>query len=330
MTHVYGPHIFHTYRQDVWDYVNRFATFYPYINRVKAHTPRGVFSIPLNLLTINQFFGKQFSPNEAQSFLASLSIKNTSSSSNFEQAALEQIGEDLYRNFFYGYSLKQWGCPPARLPVSVFKRLPLRFNYDDRHYQDPFQGIPLNGYTELVQNILTHTNIEVRLNQSINIQGLDEFSHTFFTGTVDSFFNHKLGRLSYRTVYFERIESEGDFQGNAVINDTREEIPYTRTHEHKHFAPWEEHKKTVAFREFSKATQADDTPYYPMRLPEDLDMLNQYQLLASQTAKVSFLGRLGTYRYLDMDKVIGEALDFSKHIGMALSDGTPIPSFLEN
>jgi UDP-galactopyranose mutase len=312
MLHVFGPHIFHTLRDDVWNYVNSFVRFRPFHHTVRAHTARGIFSLPINLQTINQFFGKKFDPAEAREFVASLGDKSIGEPRNFEEQALKFLGRELYETFFYGYTKKQWGCEPREIPASVLKRLPVRFDYNDSYYEGHHQGIPEEGYTEMVRRILDLPNIEVRLGENFQPSWSDEFEHVFFTGPIDDWFGKKFGRLCYRTVTFERIDAEGDFQGAAVINYTALDVPHTRIHEHKHFAPWETHARTVAFREFSQQTGEGDLPFYPVRREADKALLNKYHALAAEAERVSFLGRLATYRYLDMDQVIGEALDFAR------------------
>jgi UDP-galactopyranose mutase len=327
MVHRYGPHIFHTSRKDVWDYVRRFSEFGPYVNRVKASIPRGVFGLPINLLTINQFFGKRFSPAEARAFVASLGDPNIDEPRNFEEQALKMLGRELYEAFFYGYTKKQWGCEPAELPASILKRLPVRFNYDDNYYNSRFQGIPVDGYTAMIERILDHSSIEVKLGTAWTESMAGEFSHVIFTGPIDQFYGHKFGRLGYRTVHWTRSETEGDFQGNAVINYPGLEVPFTRIHEHKHFAPWEEHERTLAFTEYSKETEAGDIPYYPKRMAPDKKLLDRYLEEAKQERHVSFLGRLATYRYMDMHQVIGEALDFAPELETALLEKRAAPVF---
>lgn len=312
MMHRYGPHIFNTNSLEVWSYVQRFGVFRPFINRVMAKTHRGMFSLPINLLTINQFFGKTMGPAEAASFVAALGDSRIGQPANFEEAALKWVGRELYKAFFYGYTKKQWGCEPREISASVLSRLPIRFNYDDNYYNARFQGIPEEGYTAVIAGILDHPNIEVKLGISYAKAAADEFEHVFYCGSIDGYFDFRLGRLGYRTVTFDRIEAAGDFQGNAVINYTEANVLHTRIHEHKHFAPWECHDRTVAMVEFSKATESTDVPYYPIRRDADKALLAQYQALAAVEPGVSFLGRLGTYRYLDMDDVIEEALAFAR------------------
>lgn len=309
--HVYGPHIFNTDRKDIWDYVNSFIELVPYVNRVKSNYNNRIYSLPINLHTINQFFDKALSPAEAYEFIQSVGDKSIEEPKNFEEQALKFIGKDLYKAFFYGYTKKQWGCEPSQLPAAILKRLPVRFNYDDNYYNNPYQGIPRNGYTELFEKLLNHPKINVKLNTKYEHgNAASQYDHVFYSGPIDMFFSYKYDRLSYRTVTFEKNYADGDYQGNAVINYGNEAVPYTRVHEHKHFTPWEKFDKTVYFREYSKETTESDVPYYPKRLEVDKQKLSLYRTEAEQLENVSFLGRLATYRYMDMHHVIGEALDF--------------------
>ena len=327
MVHKYGPHIFNTNDQSIWNYANRFATFRPFVNRVKAKTDKGIFSFPINLHTINQFFGKTFTPAEARNFINSRTDQSITEPANFEQQALKMVGRELYETFFYGYTKKQWGCEPSELPASLLKRLPVRFNYNDSYYDKSFQGIPEEGYTEMVRNILGHEKISVLLRTPFTADAHESATHLFYTGSLDAYFEFKLGRLGYRTVTFERQQAAGDFQGCAVINYPGAEVPYTRIHEHKHFAPWEQHQKTVYFKEFSKETEPHDLPYYPKRLGPDLELVEKYISLAAAEENVSFLGRLGTYRYLNMDEVIAESVDFATTFIRCVTANQPPPVF---
>jgi len=330
MEHCYGPHIFHTDSKKVWQYVNQFGNFHPFINRIKAINSHGVFSLPINLHTINQFFEKTFSPTEAKAYLAEIREKNISNPKNFEEQALSMIGRELYEAFFLGYTKKQWGLDPTQIPASVMKRLPVRFDYNDNYYSSQYQGIPEEGYTAVIKRILDHPNIEVQLNQKAEREIINYFDHLFWTGTIDSFFSHQFGTLSYRTVYWEKQYFEGDYQGNALINYTDLSVPYTRIHEHKHFTPWEKHEKSIVFTEYSKLTEGSDTPYYPICTIEDKALFQKYKTLAESSNKISFLGRLGTYQYLDMDQVIAQSLNFSEEVLNAIKRKTPIPVFNQN
>ncbi len=328
LLHQYGPHIFNTNREDVWNYVNHYGRFRPFTNRVKAVSRSGVYSLPVNLHTINQFFRRNFNPEEARAFLASRAeAPGSLPPRNFEEQALQMIGRELYEEFFYGYTKKQWGCEPTELPASILKRLPVRFSYDDNYYATRFQGIPEEGYTAVVSRILDHPGIEVRLGVAYDQALETESRHVFYTGPMDRYFSYELGALGYRTVTFERHDARGDHQGNAVINYTEVNVPHTRVHEHKHFAPWEEHERTVFFRESSKETEVGDLPYYPKRLTADLFRLAEYRALAEQKANVSFIGRLGTYRYLNMDQAIGESLDFAAAAVARIQRGERAPRF---
>lgn len=309
MVHHYGPHIFHTDRHDVWEYVNRFGEFRPYVNRVKALTDRGVHSLPVNLLTINQFFGTTLDPAGAREFVAGLAEPVAGRDpETFEEQALAFLGRELYENFFRGYTTKQWGVEPSELPASILKRLPLRFSYDDNYYSSTYQGIPVEGYTRVVERILDHREVRVELGTRFDRGMAAEYDHTFVSAPLDAYFDHSEGRLAYRTLDFERGEAEGDHQGTAVLNYCSAAVPFTRVAEHKHFAPWEEHERTVYFREYSREAGPGDTPYYPVRLADDKAMLSEYAALAEREPSTTFIGRLGTYRYLDMHVVIAESL----------------------
>lgn len=318
MVHVYGPHIFHTDDGEVWDYVNGFESFKPYKNRVKttsqdAAGKRQVFSLPVNLHTINQFFDKTLRPDEARAFIteeqADTSITDPQT---FEEQAMRFVGRDLYEAFFKGYTIKQWGCQPSELPASILKRLPVRFNYDDNYFFHKFQGMPENGYTAMIEKILDHPGVTVKLETVFDRSQTDAYDHVFYSGPLDGYFDYELGRLGYRTLDFERFTHDGDYQGCAVMNYGEEDVPYTRITEHKHFSPWEEHDGSVCYREFSRAAEPEDIPYYPIRQVAEKALLSEYVALAEATCGVSFVGRLGTYRYLDMDVTIREALDCAR------------------
>lgn len=309
MCHIYGPHIFNTDNKEVWNYMQEFCEMVPFVNRVKTVYKGKVYSLPINLHTINQFFGKSFSPKEAKDFIQNIADNSILEPQNFEEQAMKFIGKELYEAFFYGYTKKQWGCEPTELPASILKRLPVRFNYDDNYYANPYQGIPRDGYTAIFDKMLSASNIEVQLGVKFETDwDTSEYAHVFYSGPIDAYFNYQYGRLSYRTVYFEEHNTEGDYQGNPVINYADPEVPYTRVHEHKHFTPWEQHDQTTYYKEFSKETSEGDVPYYPKRLKGDMDKLEQYQAEAAKLNGVTFIGRLATYRYMDMHHVIAEAL----------------------
>lgn len=325
MVHIYGPHIFHTDDQEVWAYLQRHGEIMPYTNRVKSTVAGQVYSLPINLHTINQFFGKAFSPKEAQAFIATQADTSIKEPQNFEEQALRFVGRDLYEAFFKGYTQKQWGVLPTELPASILKRLPVRFNYNDNYFFHQYQGMPKEGYTPIVASILDHPNIEVHLNTAFTAQ--EDVIHTFYSGALDEYFSYQLGRLGYRTLDFETFYDEGDYQGTAVMNYGDLAVPYTRITEHKHFAPWESHERTICYKEFSRQCEEGDLPYYPIRRVAQMQMLADYVSLANQTKGVSFVGRLGTYRYLDMDVTIREALDAARTFIRLHSEAASIPAF---
>ena len=327
MVHVYGPHIFHTDNERAWEFVNRYAEFKPYVNRVKAITGGKVFTLPINLLTINQFFNKTMGPAEAQEFLQNLGDKSIENPTTFEEQALRFVGRELYEAFFKTYTIKQWGLHPSELPASILKRLPVRFNYDDNYFNHKYQGMPANGYTELVQNILDVPGVTVHLSTAFDPADKGNYAHVFYSGPIDAWFKHEDGRLPYRTLDFETFRADGDYQGNAVINYCDDEKKYTRITEHKHFSPWEKHDKTICYAEYSRQCEEKDVPYYPIRQTREKAQLELYVNKAKNEENVTFVGRLGTYRYLDMDITIHEALLTADKFLEAAKNGERMPAF---
>jgi len=328
MVHKYGPHIFHTDNSEVWDFINKFGTMMPYTNRVKAVAKNEVFSLPINLHTINQFFKKTLSPDEAKDFIESKGDKNIPEPVSFEEQAMKFIGKELYEAFFKGYTLKQWGIHPKELPASILKRLPVRFNYDDNYFNHKYQGMPQDGYTKIAENIAQHPNIELQLNTKYFHDLRNAYSHVFFSGAIDAFYDYEHGRLGYRTLKFERFVHDGDYQGCAVMNYCEENVPYTRITEHKYFSPWEKHQKSTCYREFSSLCQEADTPYYPIRQLGEMEVLNKYIDLAEKEQNLTFIGRLGTYRYLDMDVTIAEALQTANKFLHSIEQSSKMPVFM--
>ena len=328
MVHKYGPHIFNTDKKEIWDFVNSFVEFKPYVHRVKAMSNGKMYSLPVNLDTINSLFEKKFTAAEAKAFLETLADDSIENPQNFEEQALRFIGKQLYYAFFYGYTKKQWGCEPAELPASVLKRIPIRFNYDDNYHNNTYTGIPVDGYTSLFVKLMEDKPIKLFINKKYtSCEDTSAYDHVFFTGPIDAYFNYKHGKLGYRTVTFETHRALGDFQGTSQINYCDEKSPYTRIVEHKHFAPWEKHEKTIYCKEFSKETESSDIPYYPKRLEADNLLFRKYHEEAMQLKGVSFLGRLATYRYMDMQHVIEEALEFSKEFINSVQVNQPAPIF---
>jgi UDP-galactopyranose mutase len=311
MVHTYGPHIFHTDDDEVWAYVNRYMEFRSYINRVKATAQGQVYSLPINLHTINQFFTRTFSPAEAQAFIEAQADHTIIDPQSFEEQALRFIGKDLYNAFLLGYTTKQWGVSPKNLPAAILKRLPIRFSYNDNYFLHSFQGIPVSGYTQMVENMLDHPNIDIEIGKKLTRVMADRFGHIFYSGTIDSYYDYQFGRLPYRTLDFVRTTGLGDMQGCAVMNYCDESVPHTRITEHKHFAPWENHEGTVCYIEYSRSCGEADEPYYPVHLLEVNTALESYREISQAERNVTFVGRLGTYRYLDMDVTIHEALNIA-------------------
>jgi len=326
LIHRYGPHIFHTDDAEVWDYVNRFARFRPFVNRVKSTVGARVYALPVNLHTINQIYGLALRPDEARALIAreATAIPDPQ---NFEEQALAMIGARLYEAFFKGYTQKQWGCPPALLPASLLRRLPLRFDYDDNYFAHRFQGMPEDGYTPMVAAILDHPGIDVHLSCPFDPARAGDWDQVIWTGPLDGFFGFGLGRLGYRTLDFEEFRTSGDWQGCAVMNYGDADVPFTRITEHKHFAPWERHAESVLYREYPRACGPDDIPYYPIRLVTEKSLLAEYVAAAQVLENVTFAGRLATYRYLDMDVTIREALDCAAAFLAARTAGGTPPRF---
>jgi UDP-galactopyranose mutase len=320
MVHTYGPHIFHTDNEIVWDFINRFTTMMPYVNRVKATVAGQVFSLPINLHTINQFFRRTCSPDEARKLISAKGDNTITDPQTFEQQALRFVGKELYEAFFKGYTIKQWGLSPSQLPASILKRLPIRFNYDDNYFNHKYQGMPRDGYTHLAEAIAEHPNIELQLNTAFDVSERSKYEHVFYSGSLDGFYDYQFGRLGYRTLDFDRFSYRGDYQGCAVMNYCDQRVPYTRITEHKYFSPWEQHEGSICYKEYSRACEPDDTPYYPIRQMGEMALLARYLDLAEREKGLTFVGRLGTYRYLDMDTTIAEALNTADCYLASLAD----------
>ena len=327
MVHVYGPHIFHTDNETVWNYVTQHAEMMPYVNRVKATVNGQVFSLPINLHTINQFFAKTCSPDEARALIAEKGDSSILEPKTFEEQALRFIGKELYEAFFKGYTIKQWGMEPSQLPASILKRLPVRFNYDDNYFNHRFQGMPKLGYTKMIESIANHENITIELQQSFNAEEREQYDHVFYSGPLDAFYSYQYGRLGYRTLDFEKFTWQGDYQGCAVMNYCSLDVPYTRITEHKYFSPWETHEGSVCYKEYSRECGEKDIPYYPIRQMGEMALLDKYLSLAENEKNMTFVGRLGTYRYLDMDVTIAEALNTAEKYLSSLDNHEAMPVF---
>ena len=308
--HKYGAHIFHTSDKKIWDYVNQFAEFNNYINSPIARYKDELYNLPFNMNTFSKMWNI-VTPQEAKDIIASqIADLNITEPKNLEEQALSLVGRDVYEKLIKGYTEKQWGRDCKELPSFIIKRLPLRFVYDNNYFNDRFQGIPMGGYTKIVEKMLD--GIEVRLNTNYldNREKFDAMADKIvYTGMIDQFYDYKLGVLEYRSVRFETEELDMEnYQGNAVVNYTEREVPYTRIIEHKHFE-FGKQPTTIISREYSSEWKKGDEPYYPVNNEKNNNLYQQYKELADKEAKVIFGGRLGGYKYYDMDKVIAAALE---------------------
>lgn len=306
--HKYGPHIFHTNDEKIWNYVNRFAEFNTYKYKPLVSYNDKLFSFPINFLTFHQLWGVK-SPNEIKKRLDQerLSIENPK---NFEEYVLSQVGEEVYNTFFKGYTKKQWGLDPKELPSSIIKRIPIRYNYDDNYYFDKYQGIPIGGYTKIIEKMLKGIPVELNIDFfDLDSEYLSNFEKILYTGKIDEYYNYKFGELDYRSLKFEtkNIEIE-DYQGTAGINYTDYAIPYTRIIEHKHFEPGNKNPLTIITKEYPIKGDKKNIPYYPVNNNLNNKVFKKYKALAEREKGVIFGGRLAEYRYYDMHQIIGAAL----------------------
>lgn len=312
--HKYGTHIFHTSDKKVWEYINRFTSFNGYRHQVLAMHNNRAYQMPINLETINSFYGVNLKPFEVDDFLSSeISKEKIADPQNLEEKAISLIGRPLYEAFIKGYTMKQWHKDPKLLPVSIIDRLPFRKNYEESYFFDYWQGMPLGGYAELFKRILEHKNIEVRLSVDyFDINGqIPDSCKVIYSGPIDRFFNYKYGKLEWRTLDFEReVVGVEDFQGTAVINYPELSVPYTRIHEPRHLHPERAYikQKSLILREYSKWGTSDNG-HYPVNTINNERIFAKYLEERKKSKDVIFGGRLADYKYYDMDKVIGLALE---------------------
>lgn len=311
--HKYGTHIFHTSSAEVWEYITRFTEFNGYHHQVLTTYRGGVYQMPINLETINQFYNKTLTPQQARDFIAGeIAKENYPEPANLEEFAVSSIGRPLYEAFIKGYTMKQWNKKPRELPSTIIARLPIRYNYCEDYFVDSrWQGIPLEGYTKIFERMHSLKNIHVELNCDY-FENRDSFKvkkKVIYTGPIDRYFDYAYGKLEWRSLFFEKkiFECE-DFQGTSVMNSADPDVPYTRSHEYRHLHPEKEYtkEKTVVF--YERSLQNDDEPYYPINTQQNETVLNNYRELAQNEKNLVLGGRLGDYAYYDMDKAILAAL----------------------
>lgn len=323
--HKYGAHIFHTSDKQIWDYMGQFAEFNHYINSPIASYGDELYNLPFNMNTFHQMWGVR-TPKEAKEKIArQIEEAGISEPSNLEEQAISLVGTDVYEKLVKGYTEKQWGRDCKELPAFIIRRLPLRFRYDNNYFNDPYQGIPKDGYTKIVSRMLGQADVELSVSYQEYIRshgltksedgslksadGTEIYDKVLYTGMIDEYFDYKLGGLEYRNVRFETEVLEGceNYQGNAVVNYTQRDVPYTRIIEHKHFT-FGEQPDTVISREYSAEWKRGEIPYYPVNNEHNNALFLQYEKLAQSEKKVLFGGRLGQYKYYDMDRIVREAL----------------------
>lgn len=305
--HTYGPHIFHTSNKEVWDYMNKFTTFNHFSYRPKVCYNGKIYSFPINLMTLDQVFGAG-TPLLAKSILDRVKIP-IDNPQNLEEWMLSQVGEELYNIFIKGYTAKQWGRDPKKLPASIIKRIPIRLTFDDNYYFDNYQGIPIGGYTQMFEKLLERIEIRLNTNYFDDREYFNSLAKkVVYTGSIDEFFEYKYGKLDYRSLRFEtEILDIKDYQGNAGINYTDINVPFTRIVEHKHFE-FGEQPQTIITREYPSDI---GEPYYPIEIDNN-NNISIYRILSKKEPNVIFGGRLGEYKYMDMHQVIDSALEASK------------------
>ena len=318
--HKYGAHIFHTNNKEVWNYVNKFAEFNRFTNSPVANFQGELYSLPFNMYTFNKMWGV-VTPEEAAAKIEEQRKEIVGEPQNLEEQAISLVGRDIYEKLIKGYTEKQWGRECKELPSFIIKRLPVRFTFDNNYFNALYQGIPVGGYTKMVENMLDGIEVRLGVDYLENKTELDLMADkVVYTGAIDAYFNYQLGALEYRSVRFEtELLDMPNFQGNAAVNYTDRETPWTRIIEHKWFEFGKDENgndlpKTVISREYSSEWQLGDEPYYPVNDEKNSKLYEQYKLLASSETNVIFGGRLGEYKYYDMDAVIAAALSLSKTV----------------
>lgn len=306
--HKYGAHIFHTANKKVWEFVNSLVEFNRYTNSPIANYKGEIYNMPFNMNTFSKMWSDVRTPAEARNKIAEQTAKIKGEPQNLEEQAISLVGEDIYKKLVKGYTEKQWGRDCKELPAFIIKRLPVRYTYDNNYFNDPYQGIPIGGYNRIIDALFEGCDVELNTDYNLNREKYNELGEkVLYTGTLDSFYDYKFGKLEYRSLKFEsEILDEQNHQGVAVVNYTEREIPYTRIIEHKHFE-YGTQEKTVITREYPADWQEGMEPYYPVNDDRNQTLYQQYAALAKEEDKVIFGGRLAEYKYYDMDKVIESA-----------------------
>jgi UDP-galactopyranose mutase len=312
--HKYGAHIFHTDKKEIWQYINQFAEFNRYTNCPVANYHGKLYNLPFNMNTFNRIWPDVITPEQAVKRITEQSAAMQGKApQNLEEQAISLIGTDIYRILIKGYTEKQWGRPCAELPPSIIKRLPVRYIYDNNYFDDPYQGIPVGGYTSIIEKMFKESDVRLSTDYFSDKKYFDACADTtIYTGMIDMFYNYCFGELEYRSLIFEtEVLPMGNYQGNAVINYTDSQTPYTRIIEHKHFE-YGTQSETVISREYPKMWLRGDEPYYPINDEKNTALYQKYAELASEQRRVIFGGRLGMYRYFDMDDTISAALNIAR------------------
>ena len=315
--HKYGAHIFHTHEKWVWDYVNQFAEFNNYINQPVARYKKECYNLPFNMNTFTKLWNDVFTPEEAKNRIEDeKKAYNVENPKNLEEQAINLVGPTIYEKLVKGYTAKQWGRPCTDLPAFIIKRLPVRFTFDNNYFNDRYQGIPIGGYAKLIEKMLSGIEVRINTNYLTNKDEYDKIAKKIiYTGPIDEYYNYCLGNLEYRSIRFEtEILNSSNYQGNAVINYTDYDVPYTRIIEHKHFEFDTTSPKTVISKEFSSTWKLGDEPYYPVNNDRNNELYSKYKELSLKENNVYFGGRLGGYKYYDMDDTIMAAFELLKKL----------------
>lgn len=312
--HQYGAHIFHTSNKKIWDFINQYAEFNRFTNAPVALSKGRLYNLPFNMNTFYALWGLK-TPQEVKEKIAQQSrLPHNQEPQNLEEQAISLVGQDIYETLIKEYTEKQWGKPCSELPAFIIRRLPVRLTFDNNYFNDLYQGIPVGGYTQIVEKMLDHPNIQLQLNTDFmeqKEQWLADYEKVIYTGMIDEYYDYCYGELEYRSLAFQHETLETDnFQGNAVVNYIDKTTPYTRIIEHKHFE-FGTQERTIVTKEYPKAWKKGDEPYYPVNNDQNQQTFQQYKQLADQDEQVIFGGRLGMYRYFDMHQVIDEALSLT-------------------